>query len=442
VALAPESTAAEVAAAVAAAVAAKPAMAALPGYERAAILRRAGALIAERAEAIATLMAREIGKAIRDARAEVQRSQDTVLLAAEEAIRITGEHVPLDGSPMGAGKICLMLRFPVGVVAAITPFNAPFNLACHKIAPAVAAGNSIVLKSSPQAPAVVHRLVEIFVEAGLPDGALNAIYGHGAGPALIADPRVDFITFTGSSAVGARIRAAAGLRRVALELGGTGCTIVEPDADIAAASGLCAQNAMRLAGQSCISVQNVFVHRAVHDDFAARVRDRIAALRCGDPLDPATEVGTVIDAAAAARIEASLHDAVAAGARLAIGGTRQGAMVAPTMLVDVRPDMTIVRDEIFGPVVNLIAYDDLDAAIAAINAGIYGLQCGVFTRRIDVALKVFRAVRCGGVIVNGTSTWRTDQLAYGGVKASGIGREGPHYAIREMTEERFVLFNQ
>ncbi len=442
VALSPESSDADVAAAVSAAVAAKDAMAALPGYERARILRRAAALIGERAEAIATLMAREIGKAIRDARAEVRRSQDTVMLAAEEAIRITGEHVPLDGSPMGQGKICLLLRFPVGVVAAITPFNAPFNLACHKIAPAIAAGNSMVLKPPPQAPLVVHRLVEIFIESGLPEGALNAVYGHAAGPALVADPRVDFISFTGSSAAGLKIKAASGLRRVALELGGTGSTIVEPDADIQASSGLCAQNAMRLAGQSCVSVQNVYVHRAAHDAFIGFLHERVAALRVGDPLDPATEVGTVIDEAAAVRIEENVRDAVAAGARLAHGGERQGAIVEPTILVDVRPEMAIVQNEIFGPVVNVIGYDDLDVAIAAINSSIYGLQCGIFTRRIDAALKVFRSVRCGGVIVNGTSTWRTDQLAYGGVKASGVGREGPHYAVREMTEERFILFNQ
>jgi acyl-CoA reductase-like NAD-dependent aldehyde dehydrogenase len=365
-----------------------------------------------------------------------------VALAAEEAIRITGEHVPLDGSAMGAGKLCVLLRFPVGVVAGITPFNAPFNLACHKIAPAIAAGNSMVIKPPPQAPLVVHRLVEIFVEAGVPNGALNSVYGHSAGPALVADPRVDFISFTGSSAAGAHIKAASGLRRVALELGGTGSTIVEPDADLAAASGLCAQNSMRLAGQSCISVQNVYVHRAIHEDFVDRLRKRVAALRVGDPLDLSTEVGTVVDETAAARIEKSIQEAVGAGARPIIGGGRSGTVVEPTILIDVRPEMDIVQNEIFGPVVNVLQYDELDDAIAAINTSIYGLQCGVFTQKIATALKVFRSVRCGGVVINGTSTWRTDQLAYGGVKASGIGREGPHYAIRDMTEERFVLFNQ
>src|SRR5215469_14001931 len=261
VAFAPRTTSAELDAALRAAVGAKVMAAATPAYERAALLRRAGTLLVERADAIAEIMTRETGKAIKDAKAEIVRSQDTLSLSAEEAVRIEGEHVPLDASAMGVGKICFMLRFPVGVVAGITPFNAPFNLACHKVAPAIAAGNTLVLKAPPQSPGVVHELAKIFVDAGTPAGVLNVLYGDRIGPDLVRDPRVDFITFTGSSRAGAEIKAASGLKRVALELGGNGATIVHQDAAIDAAAPVCARNAMRLAGQSCISVQTVYVHR-------------------------------------------------------------------------------------------------------------------------------------------------------------------------------------
>jgi acyl-CoA reductase-like NAD-dependent aldehyde dehydrogenase len=424
-----------------AAVAAKDAAAAMPGYERAALLRRAGALLVERAPRIAEVMARETGKAIKDAKAEVVRSQDTLTLSAEEAVRIEGEHVPLDASAMGAGKICFMLRFPVGVVAGITPFNAPFNLACHKVAPAIASGNVIVLKAPPQSPGVVHELARIFVDAGTPAGMLNVLYGDVVGPALVRDPRVDFVTFTGSSRVGAEIKAASGLRRVALELGGNGTTIVHEDADIAEAAPVCARNAMRLAGQSCISVQTVFAHRAVYDRFVETVVAEVKKLKAGDPLDPATDVGTLIDENAARRVEAWVNEAAQSGARGLAGGTRRGAQLDPTVLVDVDPSMKVVCEEVFGPVISILPYDDFDAVCRQINGSRYGLQCGVFTKSVALAIRAFRTIRTGGVIVNGSSTWRTDQLAYGGVKDSGIGREGPKYAIRDMTDERLVLFN-
>ncbi len=250
VARAPRSSLADLDAALATATAAKAQAAALPGYERAALLRRVATLLVERADRIAEVMARETGKAVKDAKAEVVRSQDTILLSSEEAVRIEGEHVPLDATAMGAGKIAFMLRFPVGVVAGITPFNAPFNLACHKVAPALAGGNAIVLKAPPQSPGVIHELARLFVDAGTPAGVLNVLYGNVVGPALVRDPRVDFISFTGSSRVGAEIKAASGLRRVALELGGNGTTIVHADAAVDEAAALCARNAMRLAGQS------------------------------------------------------------------------------------------------------------------------------------------------------------------------------------------------
>jgi len=441
VAYAPRSTQSDLDAALASAVRAKAVAAAMPAYERAALLRRVGALLVERAPRIAEIMARETGKAIKDATAEVVRSQDTMSLAAEEAVRIEGEHVPLDASAMGVGKICIMLRFPVGVVAGITPFNAPFNLACHKVAPAIAAGNAIVLKASPQSPGVVHELARMFVDAGTPAGMLNVLYGPDIGPALVRDPRVDFVSFTGSTRVGAEIKAASGLRRVALELGGTGTTIVHEDADIDEAAPICARNAMRLAGQSCISVQTVMVHRSLYDRFVGLVAAEVKKLKVGDPLDPTTDVGTLVDERAAQRVEAWVKDAVAQGARLLAGGERKGAQLAPTVLADVAPAMKVVCDEVFGPVISLMPYDDLDEVFRTVSESRFGLQTGIFTRSLATGIRAVRSLRTGGVILNGTSTWRTDQLAYGGVKDSGIGREGPKYAIRDMTEERLVLFN-
>jgi acyl-CoA reductase-like NAD-dependent aldehyde dehydrogenase len=441
VACAPESTLQDLDDALAGAVAAKPKAAAMPGYERAALLRKVAALLVERADGIAEIMSRETGKAIKDSKAEVIRSQDTILLSAEEAIRIQGEQVPLDGTPMGAGKLAFLLRFPVGVVAGITPFNAPFNLACHKIAPAIAAGNTIVLKAPPQSPWVVSKLVELFADAGAPPGFVNLLYGNTVGPALVRDERVDFVSFTGSSRVGAEIKAASGLRRVALELGGNGTTIVHADASIEEAAPLCARNSMRLAGQSCISVQNVYVHESIYDKFVLRLVEEVKPLRLGDPLDAATDVGTLIDEAAAKRVENWVGEALAKGARALTGAKRHGAAYEPTVLVDVEPSMRVVCEEVFGPVVTVQRYRDLPPLFESISAAPYGLHCGIFTKSIQVAFDAIRALRVGGVIVNGTSTWRTDQLAYGGVKASGIGREGPRYAMRDMTEERLVLFN-
>jgi acyl-CoA reductase-like NAD-dependent aldehyde dehydrogenase len=441
VAHAPESSPKDLDDALVAACAAKSQVAAMPGYQRAALLRKVADLLVDRAGAIAEVMTRETGKAIKDARAEVTRSQDTILLSAEEAIRIEGEQVPLDGTAMGAGKFAFLLRFPVGVVAGITPFNAPFNLACHKIAPALAAGNSIVLKAPPQSPRVVSMLVELFADAGTPPGFVNLLYGNAVGPALVRDPRVDFISFTGSSRVGAEIKAASGLRRVALELGGNGTTIVHSDADVAEAATLCARNSMRLAGQSCISVQNVLVHESVYDAFMERLVAEVKSLRVGDPLDPATDVGTLVDEAAAKRVEQWIAEAVSQGARLLTGGGRRGAQVDPAVLVDVKHSMRVVCEEVFGPVVTVQRYRELAPVFERISAEQYGLHCGIFTKSIPVAFDAIRRLRVGGLIVNGTSTWRTDQLAYGGVKSSGIGREGPRYAIRDMTEERLVLFN-
>ncbi|NIO38985.1 MAG: aldehyde dehydrogenase family protein [Burkholderiales bacterium] len=414
----------------------------MPGFERAALLKRISQLIRRDVKSLAYLMARETGKAIKDAEAEIRRSLETFALAGEEAIRIEGRHIPLDGSAMGAGKMAFLMRFPIGVVAAITPFNAPFNLAAHKVAPAIAAGNTLVLKPPPKGALIVHKLIELVAEAGVPNGMVNTVYGDaGIGAALVADSRVEFITFTGSSRVGEAIKAASGLRRVALELGGNGATIVYEDADLETAAAVCARNSMRLAGQSCISVQSVYVMHSVYDKFVSLVETEVRKLKLGDPLDPDTDVGTLIDEQAAKRVEAWVNQAVTDGARAIIGGSRDGAAFEPTVITNAKPTMQVVCEEVFGPVLNIISFETLDDAFDAINASPYGLQSGIFTRSNEVTFAAIRRMRVGGIIVNGTSTWRTDQLAYGGVKSSGIGREGPRYAIEEMTEQRLIVFN-
>jgi acyl-CoA reductase-like NAD-dependent aldehyde dehydrogenase len=442
VAYAPVSTARDLDDALAAAMIAKKVMAAMPGYERAALLRRAADIVATRIDVIASAMSRESGKAMKDSLIEAERSVDTLRLCAEEAIRIQGEHVPMDGSAMGAGKIGMLMRYPVGVVAAITPFNGPVSLAAHKIGPSLAAGNAIVLKPSPKAPLSVHLLVEAVIEAGAPPGSVNMIYGDAVSRGLVIDPRVDFVSFTGSIAVGKIIRNTVGMKRVALELGGVGPTFVHGDArDLMAAAKACARNAVSLAGQSCISVQNVFVQKPVYDQFVEAVCREMDTIRFGDPMDTATDVGTLIDEQAAMRVEGMVSRAVDAGATLLRGSGRRGALLDASILTNVNADMEVVRDEIFGPAMTIQPYDQIEPIFEAISDSPYGLQCGIFTNSLDLALLAVKTIRTGGVIVNGTSRWRNDQLPYGGVKDSGMGREGPKFAIRDMTEERFFVLN-
>jgi acyl-CoA reductase-like NAD-dependent aldehyde dehydrogenase len=416
-------------------------MAAMPGYERAALLNRVADGVHARADEIARAMTLETGKALRDSLAEAQRSADTLRLYAQEAVRIQGEHVPMDASAIGAGKIGMVMRFPVGVVAGITPFNGPVNLAVHKLGPALAAGNSIVLKPSPKAPLAFHKLIEAVVEAGAPPGAVNTLFGDAVAPQLVSDARVDFVSFTGSVPVGKIIRSAVGMKRVALELGGVGPTLVHRDADLAVAAKACARNAVALAGQSCVSVQNVYVHQQLFGAFVDAVCREVDAIRFGDPLDMATDVGTLIDEQAARRVEGMVERAVAAGAQLQRAGQRKGAQLGATILTNVTGDMDVVRNEIFGPVMTIQPYSEIEPVFEAISESPYGLQCGIFTNSLDLALSAIRNVRTGGVIVNGTSRWRSDQMPYGGVKDSGMGREGAKYSTLDMTEERFFVLN-
>lgn len=416
--------------------------AAQPGYVRATWLRGARAQVLERAEQFALAITRETGKPIRDARVEVSRSLETLDLCAEEAIRIEGKHVPLDGSALGAGKLAVVLRFPVGVVGAIVPFNAPLNMACHKIGPAIAAGNAVVFKTSPEAPTCAQLLAQSFIEAGLPPGVLNVLHGDASvGDRMVRDSRVAFVTFTGSTRAGAAVKAAAGLRRATLELGGLGPNIVERDADVVAVAPQCALNGTRLAGQSCVSVQNLFVHQDLLDAFLAPFVGAMRALKIGDPMAPDTAVGPMINRAAAERVEAWVEEARAGGARVLCGGRRHGNLYEPTALIDVTPDMKVVCQEIFGPVIVVRPYAEIGEPIEWINSTGVGLNCGLFTDSTRTTMRAIRQIRCGGIIVNGTSTFRPDQTPYGGVGQSGNGREGPSRAVLDMTEERLVIFN-
>ena len=356
-------------------------------------------------------------------------------------MRIQGEHIPMDASAIGAGKIAMLMRYPVGVVAAITPFNGPVNLAAHKLGPALAAGNSVVLKPSPKAPLCVHKFIEAVMDAGFPAGAINTVYGDAVAPQLVSDPRVDFVSFTGSIPVGKIIRNSVGMKRVALELGGVGPTFVHHDADLAAAAQACARNSVAMAGQSCVSVQNVFVHQDVYDSFLDATCREIDEIRFGDPMLLTTDVGTLIDEQAARRVEAMLTRAVDAGAKPVRGWKRHGAQLNATVLTNVTPTMDVFCQEIFGPAMTIQPYRQIEPLFESISSSSFGLQCGIYTNSLDLAQKAIKTVRTGGVIVNGTSRWRSDQMPYGGVKDSGMGREGPKFSIRDMTEERLFVLN-
>lgn len=427
--------------ALAAARKARKSMAQMPGYERAALLRRIADNLAARSDEIARLMCRESGKALQDCQVEASRAPDTLRLCAEEAIRIQGEHIPMDGTAIGAGKLAFMMRYPMGVVSAITPFNAPVNLAAHKLGPALAAGNTLVIKPSPKAPLSFHAFIEAVVEAGVPDGAVNTLYGDDVGSMMVTDPRVDFVSFTGSIPVGKIIRNNAGMKPVALELGGVGPTFVCEDADLAAAATACGRNAMMLAGQSCVSVQNVYVHHSIYEEFVERVHRVVQEIRFGDPLLSTTDVGTLIDEQAAIRVMNMMERALDSGARLLCGGHRTGAQIDASIFTNVDQSMGIVSTEMFGPTMSILPYREIDPLFEAISDSPYGLQCGIYTNSLKLAMHAVRNIRTGGVIVNGTSRWRSDQMPYGGVKDSGMGREGPKFAIRDMTEERLFVMN-
>jgi acyl-CoA reductase-like NAD-dependent aldehyde dehydrogenase len=414
----------------------------VPAYERAACLRRvADGLEAQRA-AFATLVAREAGKPIAQARLEVDRAIFVFRDGAEEATRIGGDVMPLDVLPAGRGRLGLTRRWPVSPIAAITPFNFPVLLAAHKIAPAIACGATMTLKPPPQDPLAALMLGDLVAASGYPPGGVNVVpCALDVARRLVADHRVRMISFTGSARAGWAIRAEAGTKRVSLELGGNAGVIVEPDADVARALEACATGGYSYAGQSCISVQRILVHELVYAEFLDAFAARVAKLKVGDPLDPATEVGPMIDENAARRAETWIAEAVRDGATVVTGGGRRGAVLEPTVLAGTKPEQRVNCEEVFAPVTTVTAYRSFDEALELVNASPYGLQAGVFTRDVARLMRAWDRLDVGGVMGNEVPTWRIDRMPYGGTKASGLGREGVRYAIEEMTEVRLLTLH-
>ena len=413
----------------------------LPAHERAAILERTARLVEERADEVARTISAEAGKPMKAARVEAARATSTFTMAAVEARKLAGDVVPMDASPAGAGKIALTLRVPIGIVGAISPFNFPFNLVAHKVAPALAAGCPVVLKPASQTPLSALLLAELETEAGLPPGWLNVVCGEAAeiGDVLVDDERIALITFTGSAAVGWKLRERAPRKRVNLELGNATPVLVAADADLDDAATRLAANAFSFAGQSCISVQRIYVERQAYDPFLERFLPRVEDLVVGDPADDETDVGPVISDGDRERVLAWIAEATAAGARVLTGGALDGELLRPTVLADAPADAKVSCEEVFGPLCTVTPYDTLEQALELANGTRYGLQAGVFTRDLQTALHAARELDFGGVTVNEAPTFRADQMPYGGVKDSGNTREGPAYAVREMTEERLVV---
>jgi acyl-CoA reductase-like NAD-dependent aldehyde dehydrogenase len=413
-------------------------------HRRAEILDGVAHLLAERHDELARTISAEAGKPLKAARVEAERAVSTFTTAAVEARRLAGEVVPMDASPAGAGKLAFTLRVPIGVVGAITPFNFPLNLVAHKVASALAAGCAVVLKPAAQTPLSAFLLAELELEAGLPPGWLNVVVGPASeiGDVLVADERVRLITFTGSAEVGWKLRERAARKKVLLELGNATPVIVEADADVDETATKLAANAFSFAGQSCISVQRIYVHRNAFDDFLARFLPKVEALKVGDPADEETDVGPVIDEDARERILTWIEEARAGGASVLAGGDVADGVIQPTVLADVTPEMKVSCAEVFGPVCTVTPYDALEEALALANGTEYGLQAGVFTSNLRTAVAAAATLEFGGVTVNEAPTFRADQMPYGGVKASGNTREGPRYAVREMTEERLIVLNR
>jgi acyl-CoA reductase-like NAD-dependent aldehyde dehydrogenase len=414
----------------------------LPAFERQRVLRSISAKISERREQFARIMALEAGKPIKTARAEVDRAIFTFSVAAEESVRIGGEYLPLDLQEFTAGRWGIVRRFPVGPIVAITPFNFPLNLVAHKVAPAIACGCSIVLKPAPQAPLTALLLAEVVHESGWPAGGLNVIPTTNEDAALIvSDDRLKMLSFTGSSAVGWKLKANSGKKKVTLELGGNAAAIIHNDADLDFAAERCAVAGFAYSGQSCISVQRILVHKSAFDAFMQKFVERAKKLKPGDPLDESTDIGPLIRESDAERAVKWVQEAVAAGSRLIIGGGRKGSIVEPTVLTDTRAEMKVNCEEVFAPVKTVEPYDDFADALARVNRSPYGLQAGLFTNDARLIFRAFDELEVGGLIVGDVPTFRIDHMPYGGVKDSGLGREGLRYAIEEMTEPKLLAMN-
>jgi acyl-CoA reductase-like NAD-dependent aldehyde dehydrogenase len=416
----------------------------LPAHKRAEILVRVAGALGKRHDEVARLISDEAGKPMNAARVEAKRAMSTFTFAAVEARKLAGDMVPMDASQAGEGKLAFTLRRPLGIVGAISPFNFPLNLVAHKIAPALAAGSAVVLKPAGQTPLSALLLAELETEAGLPPGWLNVVVGRSAeiGDVLVGDERVKVLTFTGSSGVGWKLAERSPRKRVNLELGNSTPLIVEADADIGAAAAATAQHGFSFAGQSCISIQRVYVQEEVYDDYVGQLIPKVEALVLGDPADEETDVGPVIDADARERILEWIEEARGAGAEILAGGGLDGELIRPTVIANPAPELKVSCEEVFGPVCTVTRVSSLDEAFALANGTRFGLQAGVFTASLDTALRAAQELDFGGVTVNEAPTFRADQMPYGGVKDSGNTREGPAYAVRELTEERLVIIER
>ena len=419
---------------------AKDLMAEMPAYKRAEILLKTAALLRERSDDLAKTIAAEAGKALKFARAEVDRAVSTFTIASEEAKRLHGETIPLDAVPAGEGYFGFWTRRPVGVIAAISPFNFPLNLVAHKVAPAIASGNTIVLKPASTTPLTAVKLCEILVEAGLPAGAINLVVGSGGtvGEWLVTDPRVDKITFTGSPDVGRHILSVAGIKKVTLELGNTSPVVVAPDADLDFVAKRCAVGAYYNSGQVCISVQRIYSEKQIYEPFSEKFVRAAEAMVVGDPLDERVDVGPMIDSREVDRIEGWVNEAKDSGAKILTGGKRDGTVYYPTVLAGVSEEMKVVAEEAFAPVASVIASDDFESALEQANDTKFGLQVGVFTKDVGRVFQAVKRLNFGGVIINDTPNFRADHMPYGGNRQSGLGREGVRFAMEEMTNIQLV----
>ena len=439
----PKATPEDVARAVATAEQGAAIMRDMPAYERYQILHKASRIMEERLDDLGRTITLEEGKILPESLGEAARSLETITLSAEEAKRLTGETLGLDGASNGAGKFGFTLRIPVGIVAAITPFNFPLNLVCHKVGPALAAGNAVIIKPASDTPLSALKLTEILLEAGVPPQAIQCITGSGAliGNALATDPRIRKISFTGSRDVGEHICKSAGIKKVTMELGSNSPVIVMDDADLEKVVTGTATSGFANAGQVCISAQRLLVEKAVYTDFIDALKTKVEGLTTGNPLNDGIGMGPMIRESDAIRVNQWIGQAVDGGARLVTGGERVGTMHQPTVVADVDPGMRISCDEIFGPAVAVTPVDDIDQAIELANATNYGLSASIFTESIDRALKFAKHVHSGNLHINWGTQWRADMMPYGGVKDSGMGKEGPKYAIEEMTETKMVVFH-
>ncbi len=418
-------------------------MKAMTPYDRAQILQKASELMLQRKEEFARTISLEVGKILGESQVEAVRSAEVIRLSGEEARRMTGEMIPLEGNAGGQNKLGFTLRVPCGIVAAITPFNFPLNLVCHKVGPAIAAGNAILIKPASDTPLSALKLTEVLLEAGLPAEAIACITGPGGdiGRAICTENRIRKISFTGSYEVGTQICEMAGMKRVTMELGSNSPVVIMDDADLEKAATAITMAGYANAGQVCISAQRILTSSAIKTDFVDLLKSKVESLTTGDQLAESTKIGPMVRESDATRVEKWVDEAIDQGARLVCGGQRQGAIYSPTILDETEPDMLVVKDEIFGPAVALSYFDNINDAVAMANDTLYGLSAGVFTQDIDRAMKFAREVDSGNIHINWSSQWRADAMPYGGLKFSGTGKEGPKYAIHEMSEEKMVVMH-